>query len=173
MPRPVHPTLRSYDAAGWQYFFAAVVGAAAALTGLLFVAVSINLDRILSAHKYLPARAAETLGTLMMVLLSAALVLVPQSTRLLGVEILVIVVPMIVLSTWDQWAYWHDDLDDPTTWFVSRMVATAMGTVPGAVAGLSLIVRWGGGLYWLVPTVLLGIGGAVYSAWVLLIEIAR
>jgi hypothetical protein len=31
----------------------------------------------------------------------------------------------------------------------------------------------GGGLYWLAPTALLGIVGAVYNAWVLLVEIVR
>ena len=37
----------AYDAAPWANFFFAEVGASAALVGLLFVAVSINLKRIL------------------------------------------------------------------------------------------------------------------------------
>jgi hypothetical protein len=41
------------------------------------------------------------------------------------------------------------------------------------IAGVSLAADWSGGLYWLVPTALLGIAGAVYSAWVLLVEIVR
>jgi hypothetical protein len=44
---------------------------------------------------------------------------------------------------------------------------------PGTIAGISLATHWGGGLYWLAPTVLLGIAGGVYSAWVLLVEIVR
>jgi hypothetical protein len=48
-----------------------------------------------------------------------------------------------------------------------------MGTLPATLAGASLIARWGGGFYLLVPASLLGIIGAVYSAWVLLVEIAR
>jgi hypothetical protein len=39
--------MHGYDLAAWDGFFIAVTGAAAALTGLLFVAVSINLDHIL------------------------------------------------------------------------------------------------------------------------------
>src|SRR3984957_19594784 len=39
--------MHGYDPAAWVGFFTAVTGAAAALTGLLFVAVSINLDHIL------------------------------------------------------------------------------------------------------------------------------
>jgi hypothetical protein len=53
------------------------------------------------------------------------------------------------------------------------MASTAVATVPCLVAGISLITRWGGGLYWLAPTALLGIVGAVYNAWVLLVEIVR
>jgi len=53
------------------------------------------------------------------------------------------------------------------------MTSTALATVPCTLAGLSLTVRWGGGLYWLVPAALLGIAGAVYNAWVLLVEIVR
>ena len=51
------------------------------------------------------------------------------------------------------------------------MTSSAAATVPGVVAGLSPAARWGGGFYWLVPTGLLGIAGAVYSAWILLVEI--
>ncbi|SNS82262.1 hypothetical protein SAMN04488107_3903 [Geodermatophilus saharensis] len=45
----------------WHDLAVAAVGATAALTGLLFVAVSTNLDRIL-AFPTLPRRAAATLG---------------------------------------------------------------------------------------------------------------
>jgi hypothetical protein len=44
--------------------------------------------------------------------------------------------------------------------------------VPGA-AGISLIAADGGGLYWLVPGLVLGFAGAVLNAWILLVEIHR
>jgi hypothetical protein len=75
--------MRGYDPAAWQSFFVAVISAAAALTGLLFVAVSINLDRILKGRSFLPTRAAETLASLLLIVVSSALVLVPQNPRLL------------------------------------------------------------------------------------------
>jgi hypothetical protein len=56
---------------------------------------------------------------------------------------------------------------------VSRMVSTALATVPCTSPGSRWLAEWGGGLYWLAPAALLGIVGAVYNAWVLLVEIVR
>ena len=165
--------MRAYNPADWAPFFTAVIAAAAGLTGLLFVAVSINLDRILKGTKFLPARAAETLATLLLVVVSCALALVPQNTRLVGLEIVIIVVPMLAITVSNQLSYRRKNRDDPVLWTISRMAGTALASLPCTVAGFSLLARWGGGFYWLAPAALLGIVGAVYNAWVLLVEIVR
>jgi hypothetical protein len=165
--------MHSYSPADWQSFFVAIVGAAAALTGLLFVAVSINLENILKDKSMLPARAAETLASLLFVMVAAALTLVPQNIRLLGLEMLIIVAPLLAITLRTQIRYRRQHPDKPLYWSVLRMVSSAAATVPGILAGISLAAHWGGGLYWLVPTAVGGIAGAVYSAWVLLVEIVR
>jgi hypothetical protein len=165
--------MRGYDLADWEPFFTAIVAVAATLSGLLFVAVSINLHHILKVGRFLPARAAETLATLLLVVASSALALVPQGIRLVGAEILIIVVPMLTITVWSQFNQRRRNRKDPMLWTVSRMVSTALATVPCTIAGISLVAEWGGGLYWLVPAALLGIVGAVYNAWVLLVEIVR
>jgi modulator of FtsH protease len=73
-------SMHGYDFAAWVAFFTALTGAAAVLTGLLFVAVSINLSNILKGATMLPARAAETLAMLLFVVISSGLALVPQDT---------------------------------------------------------------------------------------------
>jgi len=61
---------------GWESFFVAQVGASAAVAGLVFVGVSINLDKILK-YVGLPARAMEALVVLILVLVTSSLMLVP------------------------------------------------------------------------------------------------
>jgi hypothetical protein len=41
------------------------------------------------------------------------------------------------------------------------------------LGGLSLMLDWGGGLYWLVPGVVVALAGGIVNTWLLLIEILR
>ena len=66
----------AYDPAEWTDLFVATAGATAALAGLVFVAVSINLDRIIG-EAGLPDRALETLLLLVLVLLVSIVALIP------------------------------------------------------------------------------------------------
>src|SRR5207248_42249 len=80
----------AYDAAQWADFGVAVVVATAALAGLLFVAVSVNIERILR-FPTLPRLAATTLILFASALFSGLLLLVPgQSHRAFGTELLLL-----------------------------------------------------------------------------------
>jgi modulator of FtsH protease len=76
----------------WHDFFLAQARAARVLTGLVFVGVSINLEKILSEPAFgLAGRAAEALILLVAVLTASVLLLVPgQGTMTVGVEVLAI-----------------------------------------------------------------------------------
>ena len=56
----------------WEPFMIAVVGAAAVLSGLMFVGVSINLERVLQGPGVITARAAETLATLVQAIITGS-----------------------------------------------------------------------------------------------------
>jgi hypothetical protein len=163
----------AYDPSEWSDLFVAVAGASAALLGLLFVAVSINLERIL-AYKGLPERALETLLLLLGVLLVAIVGLMPaQSNVALGLELLAIagVVAAIVIRLPAVGA--EDTGQEPAQWRLSRLGVRLMGTVPLVIGGLSVLLEAGGGLYWVAAGIALAIVGAVANAWVLLVEILR
>src|SRR5215213_5799028 len=57
---PGWSAMASYTTEGWSDFLVASAGASAALAGLVFIGISINLTRIL-AFPGLPARAAPTI----------------------------------------------------------------------------------------------------------------
>jgi len=64
---------------GWHDFFLAAAGASAALLGLLFVGVSINLAAIAVAERVdLRARAGQAFANLIFVLVIALLMLIPE-----------------------------------------------------------------------------------------------
>jgi hypothetical protein len=160
------------DTTGWGNFFVAEVGASAALVGLLFVAVSINLARIIAVPT-LPARAFEALAVLVMVLLVASLALVPdQSAMRLGSEVLA-----VALGTWFITVFLQrrspKDPSAPRGWMLSRVVPTQFATLPMIVAGASILVGRRGGLHWTVLGVVGSFLAALIEAWVLLIEIHR
>jgi hypothetical protein len=66
----------AYDPRSWSELFVATAGAVAALTGLLFVAVSVNIERILKLPG-LPERGALTLLLLLSAVVVSVIALIP------------------------------------------------------------------------------------------------
>ena len=163
----------AYVPAPWSNFFSAELGASAALTGLLFVAISINLARIL-AFPHLTPRAAKALTTLIGVLFTASFCLVPgQSKNLLAVELVVLGAAIWIVITV---MYLRHSRGNPYMRAGQKLTYGALAqlsTLPLVVCGVSLLYARGGGLYWLVPAVILSCASALFDAWVLLIEIQR
>ena len=158
---------------GWDSFFVAGAGAAAALTGLLFVGVALNLERIL-ADAWLPGRALEPLVLLLTALVVSMLILVPgQSPRLLGAELLAIGLVNWLTITRIHWQGWRAISAPLRRPFIQRVLLAQAASVPYLLSGVTLIAQSEAGLYWVVPGVLGCFAAAVLSAWVLLIEINR
>jgi hypothetical protein len=164
--------MTAYRPDQWHDMFVAMAGAAAALTGLIFVAVSINLEEVLK-HPALPPRAVETLSILIGLLVLSVFVLIPgQSLTALGTEILVLGVVMGTALLMKRIRL-PRAAGQPLTWTVAPVGVILAATLPMTAAGISVLVRGGGGLYWLVAEVILGFVGSVVNAWILLVEIHR
>ncbi len=167
------PARTAYDVAEWSDLAVAGAGAAAALTGLLFVAVSINLTRILE-FSYLPERAMETLSLLLGLLVVPLLMLTPGQPRaLLGTEIAVTGAVLVGICT----VIARKSAGPRTSLPLGRVLAPLLLLLlPAAcfvVSGISLAVGTGGGLYWATAGMVMGFASAALNAWVFLVEIQR
>jgi len=158
----------------WSNFFQGELGAAAALAGLLFVAVSVNQTRILALGR-MADRGLEGLAMLFMVLVVASLPLIPgQPTRLLGAEIFVIATATLVALVPLQLGYLRllEPVYRPRSNQMVRVNRVAMAVI--ALAGFAILCRGDeAGFYVLAVGILLTFIAAGANAWVLLIEINR
>ncbi|MFY9745359.1 MAG: hypothetical protein WBD98_03240 [Acidobacteriaceae bacterium] len=167
------PMGSAYNADTWAGFFSAQIAASAALAGLIFVAVSINLAQIVKLPQ-LVARSAKAVFTLTGVLLVSTLCMVPaQPARALGAELAVVGVVLWVATTWSRHRAGHANPYVSRRLQVFYMVLAQCSSLPAVVAAASLMVLRGGGLYWLVAGVVFSYFSAMLDAWVLLVEIQR
>jgi modulator of FtsH protease len=160
-------------AASWANFFVAELAATASLTGLIIVAVSINLQRILTFPQ-LPGRAAEMLIMLVGALLVCSFALLPgQSMRLFGAEILGTGLLMTLSPVVIQARTVSIIKTQPLTWWLWRHLIGLCSGAPVLIGGCYLVAGASGGLYWIAAGVMVTLAATVWSAWVLLVEILR
>lgn len=156
----------------WHDFLTAEAGAGAALTGLVFVAISINLSAVVRDHA-VAGRAFEALALLLSLLLASLFALMPgQGLVALGIELLVL--GSMLWGGVSHVAFAKDSTGHATMvqWRLRQALGQA-ATLTLAIAGASLIAHWGGGLYWLAASAVLGVIAGMIGAWVLLVEILR
>ena len=163
----------AYAAPAWAALATAVAAATATLTGLLFVAVSINLQRILQ-YPNLPGRAAQTLVMFSLPLVFSIFLLVPGQPvavlagELIGTGTLVAVGLLVIDARAGRSVH-----ETRYSWLLSRIFPAIMSCVCVVVAGGTLLAQAGGGLYWLLPAAMVAIVAGLANTWVLLIEILR
>jgi modulator of FtsH protease len=159
----------AYDPQAWQVLYAFVGGAATTLTGLLALALSINLRRILNTpiHR---ARSREALVTLLLLILLSILMLIPgQEQAILGIELIVLGLGSLVVATTLQ----HRTLSllavPLRRRWMARIVFLDSGSTCEVIGGFSLLLGYGGGLYWLVPTIFICLVWGLLASWQLIV----
>jgi modulator of FtsH protease len=154
------------------------VGASAALLGLVFVVISINLRDIVGSGP-LVHRAGEAVVLLGSVLAVATVVLIPgQRKDVLSTELILLSGALFAVVLFLQRDAVTQAVDPgrpapPRTSLLLRR-GFGLGTaVLVAIAGVTLAAGAGGGLYWLPAAVLAAYAGSLTNAWILIIEILR
>ncbi len=159
--------------AEWSSYLGVQAEVAATLTGLVFIAVSINISRVLTVPG-LAGRAVETILLLLGTVVLATDALIPgQSVGALGIETLAIAALLWVLQSALQIAYIMRRAGHPKLWLIVRLVQTHLASVPFLVAGVLLWQGSSTGLYWLAPGFVFSLIAGVLNAWILLVEILR
>ena len=156
----------------WDTFFAAQLGASAALAGLLFVGISINMTKILkySVPVNIALQALILLGTILVV---SSFSLVPdQSVMFLGVETLIagasVWVGVTILSIRNlrtQKEYRRGQ--------INQALLVQIAALSYLAAGIVMITLGSEGVNLLVPAVVVSFVVALMDAWLLLVEINR
>jgi len=157
----------------WTNYLAVQAGVAATLTGLVFVAVSINLTRVLSIPG-LTGRAAESLLQLFGAVVVSTNALIPRQPPVaFGTEILVVGSLLWIAQTAFQVRYMASNPGHQRYWGIVRMLHTLSANVPFCISGILLLRGSPAGLYWLAPGFIFSLVSGIANAWVLLVEILR
>jgi modulator of FtsH protease len=157
----------------WDSFFVAETAAAAALLGLLFVAISINLKQVIEAGG-LTERALGALLLLLAILILGLMMSMPdQPQSVLGCETVGICAVTGVIGTLvglrglrnAEKQYWRN--------FFWNVVSFLAVIAVIAIGGLLMFTGGEAGFYWIGSGMCLALIKAVGEGWIFLVEINR
>jgi modulator of FtsH protease len=159
---------------GWHDFYLMTGTAAATLVGLLFVSLSLNVEVIThEANADLRMLATQTFTSFLNVTMLAVIFLIPHQVPLgLGV-------PLLGISVYGLYETMGRLLKTrrarPRAWgrggIARRFIIPIVSFVALFAIAVSVLLGQIGGLYWLVPVMILLIVAASLNAWDLLLRL--
>jgi hypothetical protein len=160
----------------WHDFYLTMGTASASLIGLLFVALSLNLNAIMGESRDdLRAFAEQAFSSFSAVLLIAVCFLIPQHTAdALGIVYLFLAIIGAYRMLRRAPAVWRgrqrDRLGEVAFWRLGLSAATMLGL---AASGLGLMYGQANALYWLVAVIIGLLMSPARSPWDLLVKVGE
>jgi hypothetical protein len=160
----------AFDPKSWHNFAVALAGATAALTGLVFVAVSIHLQEVLadSVHR---RRAGSAFLALLIGLGAALLLLFPAMTRqVYGVLSATVALIMLIRVARSVLVFRSGEIGREP-WATLAGAGSSYALL--LLGGIGLLVRSAGGLYVVATSLLVNGGLAMIVVWLLFVSLSR
>jgi hypothetical protein len=157
----------------WNYFFATSAGASGGLIGLLFVAISVNHNKVVASGT-LPARALISVLVLFNILTKALLFLVPNQKKFsLAIEITTsTLLILIAIEIMETIILKRIDKKLRRKQMISFTLAQ-IALLPFVICSVGILLNSQDAIYWLVPGIIFSFLKALADTWVLLIEVNR
>ena len=157
----------------WLSFYLATAGAAAGLTGLIFVSLSISISKILSEQELID-RAFISIMLMMNSLIISLLHLIPgQSMTVFGIEIIIAGFLSWMIVTWLDKKKLQSKRTQFRKIYITNLLFDQIALIPFIVAGISTLINCGCAEYWAAAGILFSLIKAILDSWVLLVEINR
>jgi hypothetical protein len=166
-----------YSSAGWNELFILAGGATAALSGLIFVGLSVNIKTVLEIEKsegtsLLTGRGLEALVALLNVLVICIVGATPNINRAVLASFILLVAAESAISPVRALGSTRGRSEISKATLQRLLTATAL-TLIYVLAGVTLAAGHGGGVLWLPGAFVLSVFIAAVNAWILLIEVIR
>ena len=155
----------------WHELYIMLGTTAGALVGLLFIVMSLHLDKIREQvddnFRFTIEGARNNTYHLLTILIETALVLMPQPLYLLGTELFVINVYGLRLPLSITFKYYRMNVKkgERRSFPIVTIVTISLGYLLGMSGGFALIRHWEWGMYLLSISLLMLLVRSVLTAW--------
>ena len=162
-----------YQAESWREMFVVLGTSSAALIGLLFIATSLHLKEVVNNQVFY-RRAFNNTCYLLIILVEALLILIPQPMSVLGAALVAINVLGLWLPLRFVYIFFeskHGFRRDGGTFH--RAIVFGVAFLLGIAGGLALIRHLGWGMYFVAASSIILLVRVVLTAWSILVGVGR
>lgn len=159
----------TYQPELWRDLYVMLGTSAAALIGLLFVVASLHLEEIMTSEVH-RVRARNMTFHLLVLLVEATLILMPQPMAVLGGELIAINLLGIQLPARFIYKafYRNPDLGKRGDYSIYRGMINVGGYLLGLAAGAALVVGSAWGMYLITASFVAFLVSAILNAWTIM-----